>query len=109
MPRVPWQGMSFRPPRTGAFFESPIFGSMSTDHAKTWSTPEQISGSSATLCFFGNVFDPTLDPHSCNFDQGSDPVTLSNGELEVIFNNGNTAANNPNSQQLGVHCQPTGS
>src|SRR5205823_2647838 len=30
-------------PSTGAYFESPIYGSMSTDHARTWSTPEQIS------------------------------------------------------------------
>jgi len=95
---------------TGAnVFESPIYGSMSTDHAKTWSTPEQISGVSPTLCFFGNAFNPSLNPHSCNFDQGSDPVTLANGDLEVIFNNGNTAVDNPNAQQLGVHCRPGGS
>jgi hypothetical protein len=100
----------FKSDATGIpFFESPIYGSMSTDHARTWSTPEQISGTSATLCFFGNVFNPALDPHSCNFDQGSDPVTLSNGDLEVIFNNGNTPAGNPNAQQLGVHCSPAGS
>jgi hypothetical protein len=96
-------------PNTGAFFESPIYGSMSTDHAKTWSTPEQISGVSKTLCFFGNFFNPALDPNSCNFSQGSDPVTLANGDLEVIFQNGNTPAGNPNGQQLGVHCSPTGS
>src|SRR5205823_12244476 len=96
-------------PRTGAYFESPIYGSMSTDHARTWSTPEQISGVSPTLCSFGNAFNPSLNPHSCNFDQGSDPVTLANGDLEVIFNNGNTAANNPNAQHLGVHCRPAGS
>jgi hypothetical protein len=100
----------FKADPTGTnFFESPIYGSMSTDHGKTWSTPEQISGVSPTLCFFGNAFNPALDPHSCNFDQGSDPVTLANGDLEVIFNNGNTAANNPNGQQLGVHCRPGGS
>jgi hypothetical protein len=88
---------------------SPIFGSMSTDHGITWSTPEEISGASDTLCFFGNALDPTQDPHACNFDQGSDPVVLPNGDLSVIFNNENTGASNPNAQQLGVHCHPTGS
>jgi hypothetical protein len=91
------------------FCSAPIFGSMSTDHAQTWSTPEEISGNSPTLCSFGNFFDPTRSPSDCDFDQGSDPAVVPNGDLEVIFNNGNTAANNPNAQQLGVHCSPTGS
>jgi hypothetical protein len=94
---------------TQLYCEAPIYGSMSTDHAKTWSTPEQISGVSPTLCFFGNFFDKTLSEHKCNFDQGSDPMTLPNGDLAVVFNNGNTAADNPNTQQLAVHCHPTGS
>jgi len=88
---------------------SPIFGSMSTDHGLTWSTPEEISGNSPTLCFFGDFFDPTRKPNDCDFDQGSDPAPQPNGDLVVIFNNGNTAANNPNAQQLGVVCHPSGS
>lgn len=88
---------------------SPIFGSMSTDHGLTWSTPEEISGNSRTLCFFGNAFDPTRHPNDCDFDQGSDPAPQPNGDLVVIFTNGNTAANNPNGQQLGVVCHPSGS
>lgn len=99
----------FRFTSTGSYRESPIFGSMSTDHGIHWSTPEEISGTSDTLCFFGNALDPSLSPHACNFDQGSDPVVLPNGDLEVVFNNGNTAAGNPNAQQLAVHCKPTGS
>jgi hypothetical protein len=100
----------FKADPTGTqFFESPIYASMSTDHAKTWSTPEEISGVSPTLCSFGNAFNTSLPADSCNFDQGSDPVTLANGDLEVIFNNSNTAADNPNFQQLGVHCRPRGS
>jgi hypothetical protein len=90
--------------------ENPIYGSMSTDHGITWSTPEEISGSSDSLCFFGDVL--TQQPgrtHACNYDQGSDPVVLPNGEVEVIFNNGNTPPGNPNAQQLGVHCSPSGS
>jgi hypothetical protein len=91
------------------FCSSPIFGTMSTDHGITWSTPEEISGTSPALCFFGDGFDPSADPNDCNNDQGSDPVVLPNGDLQVIFNNGNTAADNPNIQQLGVHCAPRGS
>jgi hypothetical protein len=34
---------------------------------------------------------------------------LPNGDLEVIFNNGNTGSGDPNAQQLGVHCRPSGS
>ncbi|MFL6010987.1 MAG: hypothetical protein ACJ734_04265 [Gaiellaceae bacterium] len=93
---------------TGAYQQSPIFGSMSTDGGRHFSTPEDISGSSDTLCFFGNFFNPSLSEHKCDFNQGSDPVALPNGDLEVIFNNGNTPAGNPNGQQLGVHCKPTG-
>jgi hypothetical protein len=92
-----------------AFCESPIFGSMSTDHGVTWSTPEVISGSAPGVCSFGNFFNPDAGPNDCNLDQGSYSVALPDGSLQVIFNNGNTAAGNPNSQQLGVHCQPSGS
>ena len=91
------------------FCSSPIFGSMSTDHARTWSTPEEISGTSTVLCFFGDFFDPTRSPSACDFNQGSDPKPLPNGDLVVVFNNGNTAATNPNAQQLSVKCHPTGS
>ncbi|MDQ6712877.1 MAG: hypothetical protein M3Z28_06760, partial [Candidatus Dormibacteraeota bacterium] len=108
---VTWTVFKFDPRCVagGTQCESPIYGSMSTDHGLTWSTPEPISGASDTLCFFGNFFDPTLPPNSCNLDQGSDPIVLPNGQLEVIFNNGNTAPGNPNAQQLGVHCAPSGS
>ena len=91
------------------FCSSPIFGSMSTDGARTWSTPEEISGNAPGLCFFGDFFDPGRNPSDCDFDQGSYSVALPNGDLQVIFNNGNTAAGNPNAQQLGVHCHPSGS
>jgi hypothetical protein len=99
----------FRMDSQGNFLRAPIYGSMSTDGAKTWSTPREISGSSARLCFFGNAFDPSQNPHQCNFDQGSDPVVLPNGDLEVVYNNTNTPAGNPNAQQLAVHCSPSGS
>ena len=91
-----------------AFCENPIYGSVSTDHGQTWSAPEVISGNSPTLCSFGNFFDPSASPSDCNLDQGSNPVVLPNGDLEVVYNNGNTPAGDPNSQQLGVHCRPSG-
>jgi hypothetical protein len=91
------------------YCSSPIFGSMSTDHALHWSTPEEISAASSSLCFFGNFFDSTRPANSCDFDQGSDPVVLPDGRIAVIFNNGNTAATNPNLQQLAVLCHPSGS
>jgi hypothetical protein len=112
---VTWTVFRFGPDCNGgtaqapAFCSSAIFGSMSTDHGVTWSTPAEISGTSPTLCFFGDFFDPSLDPHACNNDQGSDPVVLPNGDLQVIFNNGNTPPGSPNAQQLGVHCAPSGS
>ena len=103
----PLCGPQPNPEQDERYCQSPIFGSMSTDGGFHWSTPEEISGVSP-LCSFGNFFQPTLNPNACNFDQGSDSTPLPNGDLEVIFNNGNTAAGNPNAQQLGVHCHPTG-
>jgi len=95
------------PNGTLQYCSSPIFGSMSTDHAQTWSKPEEISGASP-LCFFGNFFDATRPANACDFDQGSDPVVRPDGSLVVVFNNGNTAPTNPNAQQLSVMCHPSG-
>ena len=111
---VTWTVFRFDPacrngtPTAPAQCESPIYGSMSTDGGFQFSTPEKISGSSPTLCSQGNAFDQKLGAHDCNFDQGSDPVTLANGDLLVPFNNGNTASTNPNAQQLAVRCAPSG-
>jgi hypothetical protein len=88
------------------FCSNAIFGSMSTDHAVHWSTPEEISGSSP-LCSFGNFFDPSRTFNTCDLDQGSDPVTLANGNLVAAFNNANTTT--VNNQQLAVICRPSGS
>ena len=114
--RSPEQGRGFVPSETkfgcgpgGGYCSSAIFGSMSTDHGVHWSTPEEISGNSPSLCFFGNFFDPSRSPNDCDFDQGSDPVVLPSGNLVVAFNNGNTPATDPNAQQLAVHCSPSGS
>ena len=84
------------------FLSSAIFFSRSTNHGLTWSAPVEISGNNPNLCFFGNFFDPNRSPNDCDLDQGSDPVVLPNGTLVVTFNNGNTPAGDPNSQQLAV-------
>ena len=88
------------------YCSSKIYGSMSTNHGLRWSKPEEISGINPSLCDFGNFFNPADDEHACNFDQGSDPIVLPNGDLEVVFNNGNTP--DVNNQQLAVHCKPSG-
>jgi hypothetical protein len=102
---VTWTVFHFDP-KTFGVTQSPIFGSMSTDHAQTWSQPEEISGSSDSLCFFGNFFSNAYGEHKCNFDQGSDPVVLPNGNLVVPFDNENTQTDE--AQQLAVVCRPSG-
>jgi hypothetical protein len=102
---VTWTVFKFN--ADGSYQQSPIYGSMSTDHARTWSKPQEISGVAPGLCFFGDLLGGS-NPSACDFDQGASPVVLPNGDLEVVFNNGNTPAGNPNGQQLGIHCHPTG-
>jgi len=81
---------------------SSIYFSRSTNQAKTWSKPVEISGNSATLCFAGNQFDPRRKPHDCDFDEGAQPIVLSNGNVVVLFNNSNTSGVNPDDQILAV-------
>ena len=82
----------------GAFCSSEIFYSK-WDGTK-WSTPTNLSGSSASLCNFGDTFDKKADPHACNFNQGSMPVVSpADGSVFVVWNNGNTAT--LLNQQLG--------
>lgn len=89
------------------YCQSTIYGSMSTDHGFTWSTPEEISGVNRQLCNFGNAFKKSLNPHACNFNGHSDVVVLPNGDLGVSFLNGNTPG--ANQQNLFTHCRPSGS
>ena len=90
----------------GAYCSSEIFYSK-WDGTK-WSTPANVSGSSASLCVLGDFFDKKADPHACNFNQGSMPVVLANGDVYVVWNNGNTAINAAN-QTLGRLIHPDGS
>jgi hypothetical protein len=89
------------------YCQSRIFGSMSTDHGFTWSTPEPISGANRSLCVLGNAFRGSLNPHACNFNGHSDLVVEPNGALAVTFQNGNTPG--LDQQILALHCRPHGS
>jgi hypothetical protein len=93
----------------GVYQESAIYGSMSTDHGKTWSTPERISGASSTLCNGPRPLGTTGQLTSeCNFDQASDPVVLPTGDLVFVFVNANSSQFTTD-QILAVRCDPTGS
>ncbi len=79
------------------FCDSPIFISKWTGSG--WTTPLEISGS-GPMCVGGNTFDQHEAANACNFDQGSFPVVLPNGDVYVVFNNFNTPS--VIDQQLGV-------
>lgn len=78
------------PRTTSGYCSSKIYFAKSTDQARNWSAPVVISGVSPELCVDGDLFDPTEDPHACDFDQGSDPIVRPNGDLVVVFSNANT-------------------
>jgi len=90
------------------YCHSKIYFSRSSDHAVTWSKPLEISGVAPGLCFNGNVFDPSQSASVCDFDQGSDPIVLPNGDIVVVFENENTATSNPNAQELSVRSKDGG-
>lgn len=83
--------------------QSPIFMSMWTGSG--WSTPVEISGN-GSFCTGGAAFDQKLGADACNFDQGSFPQVLPNGDVFVVFNNGNTPT--LVNQQLGVYVHVSG-
>jgi hypothetical protein len=68
----------------GNYLQSPIFLSFSDDGGQTFSTPQQISGSSSTLC--SQPFVPA-NAGICNEDQFSSPVVGPDGTLYVGFEN----------------------
>jgi hypothetical protein len=77
--------------------QSPIEISKWTGSA--WTAPVAISGA-GSFCTTGDSFNPQLPENACNFDQGSFPVVLPNGDVYVVFNNSNTPT--LVNQQLGV-------
>jgi hypothetical protein len=91
----------------GAYCSSEIFYSKWNPATTKWSTPANVSGSSPTLCVLGDFFDKKANPNACNFNQGSMPVVLPNGDVYVVWNNGNTPLGAPN-QTLGRLIHPDG-
>jgi hypothetical protein len=88
------------------YCESPIYISKwKSTPGGGWTTPIQISGRSS-LCTTGNMFNPQLPANGCNFDQGSYPRVLSNGDVYVAFSNYNTPT--VIDQQLGVYVHVSG-
>jgi hypothetical protein len=79
------------------FCDSPIFISKWTGSG--WTAPLEISGTSP-MCVGGQTFDQHETPNACNFDQGSFPVVLPNGDVYVTFSNFNTPS--LVDQQMGV-------
>jgi hypothetical protein len=93
------------PRATSTYCESPIYFSQSVDGGDKWSAPIEISGKNAKICTNANLFDKTLDPNKCNFDQGSWMVIAPDGTLYVFFNSENVEKN---AQQLVVTCPSDG-
>ena len=92
----------------GAYCSSEIwYSKWDPAGAGHWTPIANVSGSSS-LCVLGDFFDKKADPHACNFNQGSMPVVLPNGETYVVWNNGNTPIGAPN-QTLGrlIHLDGT--
>ena len=83
--------------------QSPIFMSMWA--GSHWTTPVEISGH-GSFCSLGASFDQKLGADACNFDQGSFPQVLPDGDVFVTFNNGNTPT--LVNQALGVHVHVSG-
>jgi len=91
----------------GAYCSSEIWYSKWDPAAGKFTPIANLSGSSPSLCQFGDFFDKKADPNACNFDQGSMPVVLPNGDVYVVWNNSNTPLGAPN-QTLGRLVHPDG-
>ncbi len=73
----------------GSYTESPIYLSYSDDGGRSWSRPQEISGSHES-CTFQSV--PPFDSDDCDEDQFSYPAVASDGTLYVHFHNYQNAA-----------------
>jgi hypothetical protein len=62
----------------GSYINSPIYASVTHDAGRTWSAPQQISGS-ASFCV------GIAAPDACDQDQGSTPVVAADGSIYVSF------------------------
>jgi hypothetical protein len=94
---VTWTRFDFDEGGTG-FVDSPIVVAYSDDQGRHWSTPQEISGASPSLCAF-----QTGDADgACDEDQFSVPVVdPRNGTVHVVFQNFNVQSSE-RSQYLAV-------
>jgi hypothetical protein len=67
----------------GAYLESPIWLSYSDDGGKSWSTPQEISGSNAALC----TYQESGPAGECDENQFSVPTVGPDGTVYVAFQN----------------------
>ncbi|PZS36856.1 MAG: hypothetical protein DLM58_00815 [Pseudonocardiales bacterium] len=74
----------------GAYCSSEIFYSKWDGALQTWSPIANVSGASSALCVGGNTFNKKAPANACNFNQGSMPVVDPDGNVFVVWNNGNT-------------------
>jgi hypothetical protein len=72
----------------GEYVESPIMETHSDDGGKHWTTPQEISGSSATLC----TFQTAGNAGQCDEDQVSVPTIGPDGTVYVGFMNSQNQA-----------------
>jgi photosystem II stability/assembly factor-like uncharacterized protein len=68
---------------SGAYVESPIWESHSDDGGRTWSPPQEISGSNAGYC----TFQDAGPAGECDQDQFSVPTVAPDGTVTVAFLN----------------------
>jgi hypothetical protein len=67
----------------GAYLSSPIFEAHSDDGGETWTTPQEISGSNASLC----TFQEAGPAGQCDENQFSVPTVAPDGTVYVAFQN----------------------
>jgi hypothetical protein len=93
-------------PGVGEELAGQIYGSMSTDHGRTWSTPEPIGGSSEALCAVGGNGQARASGFDCDRSYAPAPAVLPDGNLVVVFFNRNVAGED--ARYLAVRCRPRG-
>lgn len=85
----------FQDGKGGATIRSPIMDAVSHDGGKTWTAPQEISGS-ASFCLGATASAPT----ACDQDQFSTPVAAAGGSIYVSFES--TYNNDPASVAFGA-------
>jgi hypothetical protein len=82
---ITWTRFHYADRAATQYLESPIFFSASHDGGRTWSAPQEISGTNSALCTFSSTALP--NDGRCREDQFSSPVVASNGTIYVAYEN----------------------